>query len=695
MGVEEREPRGGADGARDGAGEARDGAEGAGARPVAGPGRPTGPTGPTGPRVPQQGGRAARRSGRTGPRHARGRGGQAVPPQRPAPRGEAERPAEGARAGVADAELLARMREGDGQAYGELYRRHSEAVRRYARACCRDADTADDLTHEVFARTLLAVRGGSGPRTAVRPYLLAAVRHAAAHWVRTRRREHLVDDFAAFAVAAAGGRRAAADETLAFGADVRALHAAEQALVVRAFRALPERWQTVLWHTTVEQAPPHEVAPLLGLTPNATAVLAHRAREGLRQAYLQAHVSDALTTGGSCAQHADRLGAYARGALRTRAERGLRRHLEGCARCRTATLELSDLNARLRGLLPVAVIGWFAAEYTAQAAGAGALGTATATAAGAGTGAGASAATGAGANAGTGAGTGPGGTGGAGVGAPVKAGAGAVLAAAAAAVALVLALAGAPQPGEPPPPQARPSPAPTAPADPPVTRAPRPAPEPPAPAPPAPRASATPVPAPATAPSTVPPPPPEAAPETAPPEPSAPPPSSPDPPPSPSPAPSRTSAPPTAPPEPPAPVAYRLSTLPFDVLGGDGPAVRVEGSSPVWPRGPLRVGGRTYPHGITVQAPSTVLVDLRRECTGYEALTGVDDLTLGLGAARFSVLGDGRPLWRSGVVRGGEPPVPVRVPLAGVRVVSLVVEPHGPYGSVTQADWARSVLHCR
>ena len=105
----------------------------------------------------------------------------------------------------------------------------------------------------------------------------------------------------------------------------------------------------MLWHTAVEDESPSEVAPLLGLTANATAVLAHRAREGLKQAYLQAHVSQALTAGGDCARYADRLGAYARGGLRMRAERGLRKHLEECPPCRQAALEVEDLNAAHQG----------------------------------------------------------------------------------------------------------------------------------------------------------------------------------------------------------------------------------------------------------------------------------------------------------------------------------------------------------
>uniref|UniRef100_UPI0004648BDE sigma-70 family RNA polymerase sigma factor n=1 Tax=Streptomyces exfoliatus TaxID=1905 RepID=UPI0004648BDE len=249
-----------------------------------------------------------------------------------------------------DAELVQLMRDGDDSAYEELFRRHSDAVRRYARTCCRDAHTADDLTAEVFARTLQAVRGGAGPEQAVRAYLMTTVRRAAANWARTQKREHLVEDFAVFAAEASRSSEVS-DQAGSFGAgmdlgaDVRAMHEAEQSLAMQAFRSLPERWQAVLWHTTVEEESPSDVAPLFGLTANATAVLASRAREGLKQAYLQAHVSQSLTSGGDCARYADRLGAYARGGLRMRAERGLRKHLEECAKCRLAAGELAHVNA--------------------------------------------------------------------------------------------------------------------------------------------------------------------------------------------------------------------------------------------------------------------------------------------------------------------------------------------------------------
>jgi hypothetical protein len=106
------------------------------------------------------------------------------------------------------------------------------------------------------------------------------------------------------------------------------------------------------------------------------------------------------------------------------------------------------------------------------------------------------------------------------------------------------------------------------------------------------------------------------------------------------------------------------------------------------------IDGTRYEDGVTLQANASVTVDLNRPCTTYDALAGVDDLTLGAGAVRFSVLGDGVRLWRSGPVRRGESPVPIRVPLSGVRTVRLVVEAESVLNAVAQADWARPRLTC-
>ncbi|MFE2237423.1 sigma-70 family RNA polymerase sigma factor [Streptomyces sp. NPDC059442] len=637
----------------------------AGAAPVGVPGHPSGgPAGSTG---------AAEAS--VPPQRERGPGTASVPAADAGTGGAAASPdSEGVLPPAvelppSDADLVQWMREGDDSAYEELFRRHSEAVRRYARTCCRDAHTADDLTAEVFARTLQAVRGGAGPAHAVRAYLLTTVRRVAAHWTRTQKREHLVEDFAVFAAQASRTSEVSDQDTLDLGAEVRAMHEAEQSLAMQAFRSLPERWQAVLWHTTVEEESPSEVAPLFGLTPNATAVLASRAREGLKQAYLQAHVSQTLTAGGDCARYADRLGAYARGGLRMRAERGLRKHLEECARCRLAAGELAHVNAGIPALLPIAVIGWFAAGFSLKAAGVVAGGVAGAAGAGA-----AAAASGAGSSgaAGTSAAAAEG------LGAPVKAGIAAAVAVAATA-GLVWALSGDPQPVA--------QPGPTPPAVAPVVP-PKPLPSPP------PRSTPPPAAVPRTAPSPTPRPTPSAAePPAAKPAPRPTP--TPAPPsPRPKPSPSKTAP---APPPPAPPTVYPVSRLDYGVFGdGTKPEVRLGDSSWMWQRDGLSMGGTRYAHGVSVHAPSSLTIDLNRRCVDYEALVGVDDLSapLGVGGVRFSVYGDGERLWRSEVVDAGDPPVPVHVNLAGRSTVRLVVEPHTPFGRVAIADWARSQITC-
>ncbi|MFJ3294613.1 sigma-70 family RNA polymerase sigma factor [Streptomyces bacillaris] len=614
--------------------------------------------------------------------------------------------------GLSDAQLIEGMRDGDNLAYEELFRRHSGAVRRYARTCCRDGHTADDLTAEVFARTLQAVRGGKGPQEAVRAYLMTAVRHVAAAWTRSAKREQLVDDFAVFAAQASRTSELSDDDTLDLGADVLAMHEAEQSIAMAAFRSLPERWQAVLWHTTVEEESPSEIAPLFGLTANATAVLASRAREGLKQAYLQAHVSQALTTGGDCAQYADRLGAYARGGLRMRAERGLRKHLDECAKCRVAAGELQHVNAGIPALLPIAVIGWFAAGYSLKAAGVvagGAMGAAGAGAAAAATGGGASsgAAAGsaaAGSTAGSAAGGAAGGSsagsaGGAaaseGLGAPAKAGIAAAVAVAAAA-GLVWALVGDDAPKPEPEPVAKP-PA-VAPADP-SPEPPAPEPEPPTAPDPVPPASSDPEPQPdpaepePPAPEEPAPTPPRAEPTPTPsPEPPEPAPPAPSPRPSPRPTPS----PKPPPPPPPAPTVYQVSELPYSLFGDHTePEVVIGQSSWIWQRSNVAIDGRRYAHGVTVHGRSSVTIQLNRPCTRYEAMVGVDDLSMGLGAVRFSVYnGDGARLWRSPVMEGGDPAVPVSVGIGGQSSIRLVVEPEGPLGAVALADWAESRISC-
>ncbi|MFC0042726.1 sigma-70 family RNA polymerase sigma factor [Actinomadura rayongensis] len=239
------------------------------------------------------------------------------------------------------ADLAERVRAGDEQAVAEVFLRHHSAMLAYAQALCRDRHTAEDLASEAFTRTLQAVRRGGGPDGAWRPYLYAAVRNLAADWARAQRRAVPSDDIADLAESA--GRPA----DTGTGPDEHAARAEDRSLISAAFRALPVREQTVLWHTIVEEEPRAQVAAALGTTQNHLNVLVFRARESLREAYLALH---AATT---CAGYAKLL---ARAVRRQRDSRRLRAHLDDCAHCRAVYAELIDLDRYLRAALLPAVL---------------------------------------------------------------------------------------------------------------------------------------------------------------------------------------------------------------------------------------------------------------------------------------------------------------------------------------------------
>ncbi|PBC78377.1 RNA polymerase sigma factor (sigma-70 family) [Streptomyces sp. TLI_235] len=591
-----------------------------------------------------------------------------------------------------DAELTAQVRAGDDAAYEEIYRRHAEAVRRYARSCCRDSFTAEDLAGEVFARTLQALKAGRGPEFAVRAYLLTAVRNVATAWARTERREQLVDDFGSFTQGAAGS---SIEYDLADpGADAWAMALADQRMVMRAYAGLPEDDRVVLWHTEVERESPKAVAVMLGKTANATAVQAHRARDRLAAAFLQAHVSGSQEQG--CTAFANRLGAYARGSLRKRASAEVGRHVQGCDRCTAACVELADINHSLRAVLPGGVLLWVGTGAFAKAAAAGAVlgGAAVAGAAGAAVAGGAASAgaASAGAAGGTAAGgTAAGGSGGAvgaaageGLGVAAKVGIAASVALAAVAVA-AWALSG---PADPVP-EVAPRAAAVSPRTPlPAPAVPSPSESPSAePLPPRRSPSAAPVvpPSPTVSRSAEPPSPVRT------PEPSSPAPEPPSPEPTPSPTPTAS----------PAPTPFWLDDLPFAGQGrrsaqAEGrPSIR-RGGGALARRPALWMAGQWYRHALTVHVPSRVAVDLNRSCTAFDAVVGPDDLTVGRGSAVFAVLGeDGSVLWRSGPVRAGSRPVRVHAPLTGRSSITLVAErSDGGWALLDVADWADARLTC-
>ncbi len=245
-----------------------------------------------------------------------------------------------ATAAESDPHIISMVRQGVTEAFDVLYERHLKIAQYVARAQTDNPSDADDVVAEAFTTVFQLLTEGRGPNEFFRSYLLTVVRRTAHDRNRKARRMPTADD-------------AVLDSAVLDSDPV--LNRLESSIMAKAFKSLPERWQAVLWHLDIEGLKPAAAAPLVGLSPNGVSSLALRAREGLRQAYLQQHISQ--TVGDGCEEYASQLGKYARGALkRTSAER-VSAHLDGCAKCTALLMELNDVQGGMRAILFPLVTG--------------------------------------------------------------------------------------------------------------------------------------------------------------------------------------------------------------------------------------------------------------------------------------------------------------------------------------------------
>ena len=245
----------------------------------------------------------------------------------------------------ADGRLVELARAGSDGAFAELWRRHSAAGLRYARSITREVDS-DDIVSEAFARIFSLIKQGKGPTNGFRSYLAATIRHTSQNLGSSRREvpidflDELADD------------RGGEDHQLSL----------DRALTMSAFRTLPKRWQEALWYSEVEGLSVKDCAQLFGIKPTAMAMLTFRAREGLREAWIQAHISES-PEGSEHQWTIARLGAYSRNNLPRVQRDRVEAHLRQCERCSTVAEEARFVGSRLAVALLAPIIGLGAATY--------------------------------------------------------------------------------------------------------------------------------------------------------------------------------------------------------------------------------------------------------------------------------------------------------------------------------------------
>ncbi|MDQ7910988.1 sigma-70 family RNA polymerase sigma factor [Phytohabitans sp. ZYX-F-186] len=234
-----------------------------------------------------------------------------------------------------DQELVLAVRQGEVDGFAVLYRKYFSHAHRAAARWADNLAEREDIVSEAFGRLLAKIQEGGGPRGDFLPYLIRVVRNVAIDRVR---RERYVDVYDDLEHIEASRPVAPPDPVIA---------AWQRNALARALASLPARWQSVLWQVEVEGQTPAKVAPALGLSANAVAALAYRAREGLRQAYLQMHVQH--TDVPACDKTTQRLGAWVRGGLSDRGSAEVLKHLRYCADCQQRADTVLELNGELTG----------------------------------------------------------------------------------------------------------------------------------------------------------------------------------------------------------------------------------------------------------------------------------------------------------------------------------------------------------
>ncbi len=105
---------------------------------------------------------------------------------------------------------------------------------------------------------------------------------------------------------------------------------------------------------------------------------------------------------------------------------------------------------------------------------------------------------------------------------------------------------------------------------------------------------------------------------------------------------------------------------------------------------PISIAGRQFQSGLGTHAVSVMHLELDGRVTNFSALVGIDDSAGGRGSVVFRVYGDGRILYDSGILRGGEEAKPLDVDLHGVQQLVLYVGSADDGIDFDHADWAEA-----
>ena len=114
---------------------------------------------------------------------------------------------------------------------------------------------------------------------------------------------------------------------------------------------------------------------------------------------------------------------------------------------------------------------------------------------------------------------------------------------------------------------------------------------------------------------------------------------------------------------------------------------------------PLIIAGEKFKRGVGTHAESFFRIQLDGKTTFFKALVGIDDsapaFELAQASAEFLVIGDGKILWKSGIMHGGDKAKDINLSTKGIKSLLLRVDHCGDGITGDRANWVNACFEVK
>lgn len=175
-----------------------------------------------------------------------------------------------------DRELIARVRAGDMEAFGQVYERYAQPVYRFAYHLLGNADEADDVKQDAFVRVYHALPGFRGECTLL-TWLLKVTANLCRDRFKSQQRRGEMALLPEIATHLPDGTRGRTDPLAALEKDYLS------SVVHRALRGLPVPQRELIVLRDLEELSYQQIADVLGCSVASVKLRLFRARRALKE----------------------------------------------------------------------------------------------------------------------------------------------------------------------------------------------------------------------------------------------------------------------------------------------------------------------------------------------------------------------------------------------------------------------------